>query len=98
MRKTPFSRCHFNAKNDPFAQTGFGTNTGKVEEKRALCAGSTRADVAAVCVVAMLPGATGAVNTTFEMDCEKPVADGGPAVTDKPSAALFEALTSQWGE
>ena len=46
----------------------------------------------------MLPGATGAVNTTFEMDCEKPVADGGPAVTDKPSAALFEALTSQWGE
>ena len=59
--------------------------------------GSTRADVAAACVVAMMAGATGAANTTFEMDCEKPTTEGGPAA-DVPTPALFETLAARWGE
>lgn len=59
--------------------------------------GSTRADVAATCVVAMMASAGGAVNTTFEMDCEKPPAEGGPAV-DSLCPELFEHLVARWGE
>lgn len=58
--------------------------------------GSTRADVAAACVVAMMPGAVGAVNTTFEMDCDKPKKDGSAA--EPPTDALFESLESRWGQ
>ena len=59
--------------------------------------GSTRADVAAACVAAMMPDATGAVNTTFELACDPPPKEGEPQ-PEPPSAATFRELTARWLE